>query len=88
MLSCKHYWLVESSISRYDPAEVSRLTELRKQLPMLIFIFKLSIILLINLLIKLNKNLKQVFQNINQSFVSTPYTIYLSPSISLHIHLS
>ena len=49
---------MESSIFGRSSTDVGRLTELRKQLPMLFIIFKLSIISLINFLIKLDNKLK------------------------------
>ena len=49
---------MKSSPSRRDPVDVGHLIELHKQLHVFIFIFKLSVISLINLLIKLGKRLK------------------------------
>ena len=49
---------MESLISGRDPVNVGSLIELRKQLHVFIILFKLSVITLINLLIKLVKRLK------------------------------
>ena len=49
---------MESLTSRCDPADINRLTKLRKQLSALFFLLSSLILSLINLLLKLDNKLK------------------------------